>query len=274
MQIPFTQSPIPQPRLSLVGAGPGDPELITLKGVRALEAADAVLYDALAAPELLEYVPKYAPQVYVGKRAGQHSKSQSQINELLVEHAFLYGHVVRLKGGDPLIFGRAQEEISYAQGFGIPVSVVPGISSATSLTALQQVPLTQRGLSQGFWVLTATTEAQELNQDLQLATQSSATLVILMGVRKLLEITQMLQDLGKESLPVAIIQNGSRPDEKSVLGRVSDIYRRAQDQKVSSPAIIVIGEVLQNHPLWPLYLNQVETRIPLNKLMNPHKLAI
>lgn len=122
-----------QPSLSLVGAGPGDPELITLKALRALEAADIVLYDALVSKEILEYIPSSTPRISVGKRAGMHSQTQEDINRLIVESAFLYGHVVRLKGGDPFVFGRATEEITHAARYGISTRVVPGISSALAV---------------------------------------------------------------------------------------------------------------------------------------------
>ncbi|MDQ3395072.1 MAG: uroporphyrinogen-III C-methyltransferase, partial [Bacteroidota bacterium] len=142
------------PKITLVGAGPGDPELFTLKGISTLKAADVVLYDALVNEDLLSYIPESALKIYVGKRAGNHSLTQDQINHLMVDMALSYGHVVRLKGGDPFVFGRGHEEISFAKSFNIPTAVVPGISSAVAVAELQQIPLTKRGVSDSFWVLT------------------------------------------------------------------------------------------------------------------------
>ena len=155
-----------KPYLTLVGAGPGDPELFTLKGVKALSTADVVLYDALVNKDLLDYAPAKAQKVFVGKRAGKHSLKQEEINELIVEYAFNYGHVVRLKGGDPFVFGRGHEEIAYAAAFGIDSSVVPGISSSIAVPEMQKIPVTARGYSESFWVVTGTTKEGELSKDI------------------------------------------------------------------------------------------------------------
>ncbi len=161
-----------------------------------------------------------------------------------MQYAFEYGMVVRLKGGDPFIFGRGFEELEYAQAFNIEVEIVPGISSALALPALQQIPLTQRGLSRGFWVLTATTKEGQLSQELQLAAKSNSTVVILMGMRKLAQIVQLYKKEAKAQLPVAVIQNGSRPNEKKVWGHIYNIEKLVEEQKMGTPAIIVIGEVV------------------------------
>ncbi len=232
-------------KLILVGAGPGDAELITLKGIKALQKAKVILYDALANAELLEYAPADALKISVGKRAGKHSYNQSEINELIVKYAFQYGEVVRLKGGDPFVFGRASEEIAYAEGFGIEVTVIPGISSALALPALQQIPLTQRGVSESFWVITGTTQAHQLSADLALAAQSSATIIVLMGIQKLAEIVAQFKALGKENTPIAIIQNGATPQEKVVVATIEEIITEAQRENIGSPAVMVIGEVVR-----------------------------
>ncbi len=233
------------PRVSLVGAGPGDPELITLKGVRALQNADAVLYDALVNEELLDHVPQNAVRLFVGKRAGRHSYKQEEINKLIVEHAFNYGHVVRLKGGDPFIFGRGQEEMDHVKSFGIGVEVIPGISSSHSVPALNNIPLTARGMSDSFWVITGTTSGGKVSNDLYYAAQSNATVIILMGMTKLKEITKIFSRHEKQDIPVAIIQNGSLPNQKMGIGTVATIAEIAQQKKLGSPAIIVIGEVVK-----------------------------
>jgi uroporphyrin-III C-methyltransferase len=237
-----------KPKLTLVGAGPGDPELISLKGIYAIADADVILYDDLVSPDLLGFAPLRAEKMYVGKRIGQHSACQEDINRLIVEKALTKGHVVRLKGGDPFVFGRGQEEIEYAQAFGIQTIVIPGITSAVSVPAMQGIPLTRRGVSESFWVITGTTRKHELSSDVHLAAQSSATVVILMGMNKIAEIVRIFQDYGKGNLAVAIIQNGSTPQEKIGLGTVDTIEAVIKAEKLSSPAVIVLGEVVKEHP--------------------------
>ena len=234
-----------KPLLTLVGAGPGDPELLTLKAVKALQSADIVLYDALVSREILDHIPASTPQIGVGKRAGMHSHSQEEINSLIVESAFLYGHVVRLKGGDPFVFGRATEEIEYATRFGIPTRVVPGISSALSVPAAVSIPLTSRGVSESFWVVTGTTMTGALSSDVALAAQSTATVIILMGLRKLGEIMDLFRTYGKSDLPVAVIQNGTLPTQRHVVGTVSTIVELVKEEDLGSPGIIIAGDVVR-----------------------------
>lgn len=244
---------IVKPKLTLVGAGPGDPDLITLKGVKALGAANVVLYDALVDPVLLDYAPD-ARKVFVGKRKGNHRYSQDEINELIVRHALTEGHVVRLKGGDPFIFGRGSEEIAYAESFDIEIEVIPGISSSIAVPASQGISLTRRTVSESFWVLTGTTSSGKLSEDIKVAAQSTATVVILMGMGKLKEIASVFQDAGKEDTPVAIIQNGTTKHEKIGLGTISTIVGVADEKELSSPAIIVVGEVVKSsHKLKAFY---------------------
>jgi len=237
-----------KPFLSLVGAGPGDPELITLKAIKAFQKADVILYDALANDELLNYASPTAKKKFVGKRFGCHALSQKEINALIVEYAYNYGHVVRLKGGDPFVFGRAQEEIDAARAADIPVEVIPGISSAIAVPSSQMIPLTCRGLNESFWVTTGTLQSGEISPDIILAAQSSATIVILMAMSKLEAIMDIFKTSGKKDTPVAIIQNGTTHKEKCVIGIVSDIYFRAQFEGLSNPAIIIVGEVVSLHP--------------------------
>ncbi|PCJ87847.1 MAG: uroporphyrinogen-III C-methyltransferase [Flavobacteriales bacterium] len=234
-------------KLTLVGAGPGDPDLISVKGVKAIGAADVILYDALVDDDLLVYAKPSAKKIFVGKRAGKHSRSQTEINMLIVQYAFSHGHVVRIKGGDPFIFGRGHEEMEYAEAFGIEVKVVPGISSSTALPALQGIPLTKRGLNESFWVITGTTRSGELSKDIELAAQSTATIVILMGMRKLREIVSVFTGYDRSETPVVVIQNGSTSKEKIAIGTVDTIVEIAKKKKLSSPAIIVIGDVVGVH---------------------------
>jgi uroporphyrin-III C-methyltransferase len=242
------------PKLTLVGAGPGDIDLITVKGVKALAEADVVLYDALINPELLTYAPKRAIKKFVGKRKGYRRYAQEEINQLIVDHAFTNGHVVRLKGGDPFIFGRGSEEIDYVNSFGIDIAVVPGISSSISVPAVQGISLTKRGVSESFWVITGTTSARKLSKDVELAAQSTATVAILMGMSKLPEIVKLFQHYGRGDEAVAIIQNGTLPNEKLGVGTINSIVEEVKNKKLSNPAVIVIGEVVKHsHKLKEFY---------------------
>ncbi|MFN8357593.1 MAG: uroporphyrinogen-III C-methyltransferase [Spirosomataceae bacterium] len=239
-----------KPTLTLVGAGPGDGELITLKGIRAIQSADVILYDALANTELLDYARPDTPMLFVGKRCGGHAYTQGEINYLIVENARKYGHVVRLKGGDPFVFGRGYEEVDYAQQHGIKCTVVPGVSSCIAVPESQGIPVTSRGYAESFWVMTGTTQSGELSQDVYLAAQSTATVVILMGMHKLSAITQLFEAAGRSDTPMAIIQSGTTHDEKCVLGTVSDIPVKVSLHQLSNPAVIVIGEVVRLHPAY------------------------
>ncbi|HWB27524.1 MAG TPA: uroporphyrinogen-III C-methyltransferase [Chitinophagaceae bacterium] len=233
--------------LSLVGAGPGDPELITIKAMKALQKADVVLYDALANESLLNHCRSSAIKQFVGKRFGCHALSQDKINITIINYALTYKHIVRLKGGDPFIFGRAQEEMDAARRAGIDVEVIPGISSAIAVPASQMIPLTCRGMNESFWVTTGTTQSGEISNDIVLAARSSATVVILMAMSKLEAIMDIFAGAGKAGMPVAIIQNGTTGNEKIVTGTVKDIYYRALYAEISNPAIIVAGEVVNLH---------------------------
>lgn len=236
-----------EPRITLVGAGPGDAELISLKGVRVLKSADVVLYDALVNNELLDFAPEHAMKIFVGKRSGDHSYSQDAVNKLMIDYALNYGHVVRLKGGDPFVFGRGFEELEMAASYSIPAEVVPGISSSISVPALQGIPVTHRGASESFWVITGTTSSGEISKDLYTAAKSNATIVVLMGLKKLKEIADIFVGEGKSRLPAAVIQSGSMENEKLVVATAGTIFETAQDHKISSPAIIIFGAVVGLH---------------------------
>ena len=234
------------PKLTVVGAGPGDEELITLKAIKAIESADVILYDALINESLLKYASENVELIFVGKRKGCYAFQQEQINELIVNKAKEKGHVVRLKGGDPFIFGRGAEEIDYVRPFGLETYVVPGISSALAVPAYQGIPLTKRGSSESFWVVTATTKDHVLSKDVALAAKSTATVVILMGMHKLAEIVKTFYAENKRNTPVAIIQNGTRENEKVGIGTIRNIQQVVNEQQLTSPAIIIIGDVVQD----------------------------
>jgi len=245
------------PKLTLVGAGPGDVELITLKGIRALKEANAILYDALVNPELLDYAPQDAIKIYVGKRSRNHTYTQEEINKQIVELAYIYGNVVRLKGGDPFVFGRGLEEIKYAELFEIETAVIPGISSSMGVPALNGIPVTHRGASESFWVITGTTSSGKLSKDVRVAAHTDATVVILMGVSKLAEIAEVYKNAGKEKEGIAIIQNGTLPGEKMVIGNIDTIVDKANLESIQAPAVIVIGEVVKLHKNFPFKLSNL-----------------
>ena len=246
----------PQPRLTVVGAGPGDPELITLKAIKAIASAQAVLHDALVDKSLLEHCSETCEQIYVGKKPGE-SHSQAAINELIVEKAYALGHVVRLKGGDPFVFGRGQEEIEYARSFGLLTGYVPGISSSYAAAGAADIPLTVRGVNESFWVMTGTKSDGSLSEDLKLGLQSSATLVILMGMNKLGEIAALCQEFGKGEISAAIIQNGTMANQRIGISTAAELENLAKKEDLRNPAIIVIGEVVRHAKpeLWEKIVN-------------------
>ncbi|MBD8487982.1 uroporphyrinogen-III C-methyltransferase [Echinicola sp. CAU 1574] len=232
-------------QLSIVGAGPGDPDLITLKAIKVLKTADVVLYDALANEALLEYVPVTAVKVFVGKRAGMHYRQQREINKMIVNYAKTFGHVVRLKGGDPYVFGRGHEEMEYAAQHGLDTQYVPGISSAMAVPGLSGIPLTKRGVNESFWIVTGTLKDHSTAKDLYFAAQSSATVIVLMGVKKLPEIVNLFKEHRGGEEAIALIQNGSKEDERSIVGNLGSIMDIQAKEKIAAPAIIVIGAVVR-----------------------------
>lgn len=252
-----------KPQITLVGAGPGDRELITIKGVKALQQANVILYDALVDISLLDYAQRKAIKIYVGKRANKHAYTQSEINQLLVDYAFQYGNVVRLKGGDPFVFGRGNEEIEFAQRFGIETQYIPGISSSIAVPGLQGIPVTQRNVSEGFWVITGTKSDGSLAEDIYRAAQSNSTVVILMGVSQLPKIVAAYKNAGRNELPIAIIQNGSLPSENVAIGTIESIEEQAWLKKIGAPAIIIIGETVAQHHNFKTFIGIKEAEYAL-----------
>ena len=233
------------PKVSIVGAGPGDIDLLTIRALKTIKNADVILYDALVNKEILSYAPQ-AKKIFVGKRKGFHVFKQDQINELIVANAYKYGHVVRLKGGDPFVFGRGKEEANYVASFGIEVDIVSGISSAVAVPSSVGIPVTLREVATSFWVVTATNVKHQLSHDVLLAAQSEATVVILMGMGKLTEIVKVYKSFGRGAIPVAIIQNGTKTNEKYGVGTIENIEEIVALKRLSSPAVIVIGEVVRS----------------------------
>lgn len=229
----------------LVGAGPGDPGLITEKGMLRLESCDAVVYDSLASDLLLKAVPGHCQKIYVGKRAGAHSMKQEEINQLLVELAGKGLKVVRLKGGDPFVFGRGGEEILALKKADIPYEVISGVTSAVAALASAGIPVTHRAISRSFHVMTGHTLSEEgaLPPDFDAFAKLSGTLIFLMGLGNLPLIVKGLLAQGKPgSTPAAVIENGTLPGQKVVRGNLLDIQQKVIEFEIKSPAIIVVGE--------------------------------
>jgi uroporphyrin-III C-methyltransferase len=230
-------------KVYIVGAGPGDPRLITARGIECLNMANVVVYDRLIDPELLDESPIQAERIYVGKESGHHSWPQDQINELLLKHALEEKIVVRLKGGDPFIFGRGGEEAAFLNARGIPFEIVPGVSSAVAAPDMAGIPLTHRGISNSFAVATGHPVAPGSEVDFLSLYKAAGTLVILMGVGRRCEIAQCLMDGQVDpATPVAIIEQGSRTEQRVTITTLKDI--RVEGHDIKAPAVIVIGNVV------------------------------
>lgn len=230
----------------ITGAGPGDPDLITLKGVKALQSADVVVYDRLANPELLSHAPDSAEKIYVGKKACKRSVSQSQINDILIARARDGKTVVRLKGGDPFVFGRGGEECEALRAAGVRYQVIPGISSALSAPAYAGIPVTHRKLGRSFTVVTGHTLKGSDDFANWEHLSKVDTLVILMGLRNLKAITSKLMEHGRHgSTPAAIVASATHGYQSVVAGTLQSISESADG--LESPATIVIGELAAMH---------------------------
>jgi uroporphyrin-III C-methyltransferase len=228
--------------LIVVGAGPGDPELITLKALKALGRASVILYDNLINRVLLDHADPLCQKIYVGKKPYGDYTPQEEIHRQILEHARSGAVVVRLKGGDPFIFGRGMEEILFARAHGIPASYIPGITSMQA-AGLEDIPLTHRDLAESVWIVTGTKKDGALSRDLRLALASKATVVIYMGMKKLAEIAAVYESEGMGDMPAAIIQHASLPQRQKVAGAVRDLPSLAAAAGLTHPAIIVIGAV-------------------------------
>ncbi|MCB9124587.1 MAG: uroporphyrinogen-III C-methyltransferase [Caldilineaceae bacterium] len=227
----------------LVGAGPGDPDLITVRGLNLLRRAGAVLYDALANDALLGYTADGAELIYVGKRAGKHALRQEEINELLRQKAHEHTVVVRLKGGDPFVFGRGGEEVEYLRRHGVPVEVVPGISSALAGPASAGIPVTHRELSRSLAVVTGhTTDGGEAPNWAALA--QIDTVVVLMGVGNAAQIAERLIAAGRApETPAAAVQSATLPDQRQVVATLGTLAQAIAAAELGTPAVLVIGAV-------------------------------
>ena len=231
----------------LIGMGPGDPELITLKAISSIQNCDVLVYDRLVNPVFLE-LNKNAKKIYVGKSPGEHTKTQGEINELLVKLS-LEGMVVgRLKGGDPFVFGRGGEEALYLVEHGIEYEIIPGITSSIAFPAYACIPVTQRNVATSFHVITGHEHGNISNIEWGALAKVNGTLIFLMGVESIDTITQNLIDMGKEkSCPAAVIMNGTRYNQIEVFGTLEDIAFKSKEARIESPSIIIIGEVVELH---------------------------
>ncbi|MGO8762575.1 MAG: uroporphyrinogen-III C-methyltransferase [Desulfobaccales bacterium] len=246
----------------LVGAGPGDPGLITVRGLALLRRADVVIYDQLANPELLKEVPAAAELLYVGKKAGAHALPQGGINELLVQKARNGLTVVRLKGGDPFVFGRGGEEAEELAAAGIPFEVVPGVTSAVAVPAYAGIPVTHRRYATLVTFITGHEDPTKEASTIPWAAlgQNPGTLVFLMGVKNLAENCRRLVAAGRApETPAAVIQSGTTLTQRTVVGTLADIAARARQADIKPPAVLVVGSVVElagpltwweNRPLW------------------------
>jgi len=234
-------------RVVLVGAGPGDPDLITVKGARALAEADVVVYDRLAAPELLALAPADAERIYVGKQPGGHAMKQDAINEVLVANARLGRTVVRLKGGDPFVFGRGGEEVLACAKAGVTCEVIPGVSSAIAAASAAGIPVTHRGIARSLAIVTASTAgtAHEPDAvDLSRVGAATDTLVLLMAAGRLTETCEALIDAGRPAdEPAALVMWATTPEERTVIATLRDLPELAAEAHIGPPATLIVGKV-------------------------------
>jgi uroporphyrin-III C-methyltransferase len=253
-------------KVYLVGAGPGDPGLLTVRGLQLLHCARVIVYDQLVNPVLLEEAPPIAIRIFVGKQAARHCIAQEEINRILIDHARLGYEVVRLKGGDPFVFGRGGEEAEALADAGIPFEIVPGVSSAVAVPAYAGIPLTHRKFASSFAVVTGhgAHKAQTSVDWAKLATAVD-TLVILMGLKNLPQITTVLRSYGlSRETPVAVIRWGTTNEQETITGTLGDIVDKTAHMK--SPVVIVVGKVvdLKGRLDWfaPMTQRTEETRAP------------
>ncbi len=246
----------------LVGAGPGDPELLTVKALRLIQTADVVVFDRLVAPEIMALIPQGVARIAVGKAPGQHCMPQSQINELLVNLAQRSRRIVRLKGGDPFIFGRGSEEALELRRSGIRFEVVPGITAAAAASAYAGIPLTHRAVSRGVRLVTGhLKEGQTLDLDWQRLADPDATLVVYMGLANLRTIIGKLMAEGRSAdTPAAAVQEGSTPRQRCVYATLGTLAQAVEDADLQAPVAVIVGETvaMASELAWFQPLNETE----------------
>ncbi len=235
----------------LVGAGPGDPQLMTIRAVALLEAADVVIYDRLVSDEILEYIPPGTTRVFAGKASRRQGTPQNEINEMLVTMAKKGRKVVRLKGGDPFVFGRGSEEAVYLVDHGIPFEVVPGITASVACAAYAGIPLTHRGLAKSFRVITGhRRDGAALDFNWQELADPETTLVVYMGLANLGLITGELIAAGAPAdRPAAAVHKGSTSRQRTIIGSLGNIAQLTEDAGLTAPTLVVIGDVVALHDI-------------------------
>lgn len=243
----------------LVGAGPGDPELLTFKALRLMQQADVVLYDALVSAAVLELCRRDADLIYVGKQRSQHAVPQQDINQLLVDHARAGKRVVRLKGGDPFIFGRGGEELEELKAAGVPFQVVPGVTAASACSTYAGIPLTHRHYAQSVRFITGQLKNRTTDLDFADLVGSNQTLVFYMGLHTLELIVKGLVDAGKPLLtPIAIVSRGTQPDQQVLTGTLETIVALQSEAQLPAPALLIVGEVVALHDRLAWFGDQIE----------------
>jgi uroporphyrinogen III methyltransferase/synthase len=235
-------------KVFIVGAGPGDPKLITVKGQEAIQEADILVYDYLANPRLVAEASSETELIYVGKKAGNHTYSQEEINDIIVQKAKEGKVVTRLKGGDPFIFGRGGEEAEYLRENGVEFEIVPGITSPISVPAYAGIPLTHRDFNSSVAFVTGHEDPtkNESNMDWEKLSTATGTIVFLMGVGNLPNIVEQLKKHGRDAeTPVALIRWGTKPEQETVAGNLNNIVQKVKEAGLKPPAITIVGEVVQ-----------------------------
>jgi uroporphyrin-III C-methyltransferase len=242
---PRLDSGVKSKKVYLVGAGSGDPDLLTIKAAKVLQLADVLLFDRLVSEDVLEYVSKSCIRIFVGKECDYHTVPQEEINRLLVEYGKSHTVVVRLKGGDPFIFGRGGEEIQALEEAGLEWEVVPGITTALGAAAALGIPLTHRGYSSQLILMTGHKQKDQTVSEFHEMNLLNKTLVIYMGLNRLVSIvTDLLHSNNSKDTPVAIIQNATLSNQKVVTGTLETIVEKYNREKLVSPCLIIIGEVV------------------------------
>ena len=247
-----------KPKVYLIGAGPGDPDLLTIKALRLIQQADTIVYDRLISTEILELIPEGTARLYAGKASGSHSLTQEEINDLLVQVAQPGRCVVRLKGGDPYIFGRGSEEALYLARHGIDFEVVPGITAASAASAYAGIPLTHRGLAHGVTLLTGHFRDDEpFGHDWSQLRDPKTTLLFYMGLSNLDMIVRRLIEAGRtDSTPAAIVENASTPSQRCVTGTLATLPKLVAEHRIEAPALVIIGEVVRLASVLDWYTSQ------------------
>ena len=234
-------------KVYLVGAGPGDPDLITLKAIELIKKADVVLYDRLVSKKILKMIPKRSKSIYVGRAVGDDTTHQDNTNELMVKYAKLKKTVVRLKGGDPIIFGRGGEEAEFLKSFKIKYEIIPGITSGIGSATYAGIPLTHRQFSSSVVFVTGHEDPEKKTEVVKWKklAKSVDTIVIMMGLSRINEISKKLIEGGMDkTTPVAVIQNGTTPKQKMIKGTISNISNKIKKNKIRPPTNIIIGRVV------------------------------